>query len=331
MSVAILKPTKIVNTALGLLARELTIPQLVWRDPVGDFAGAFNDTISIRLPAYLTANSRVLRSGSSRTTSSLAERKVDLTLDTDLYIDVPISDEELTLDIADFGMQVLNPVVEAIGRGIEDKLVTTISGASYENTISFDHSTDSAYSDVAVASRIFLNQARVPAAGRSLVCGSAMEAAFLNDDEFIRADHIGASAEQTVRESLIGRVAGFDVYSSPGIASDEAYAFHQTAYALSNRAPVVPAGAPWGAMSSYQGLALRVVQFLDPTTVADKLATDSWLGAAVVTDVGHYDGDPDAGGRFLPVTDPANPITGHTDVYLNDSAKLVRAVKITVS
>lgn len=326
-----LKPTKIVQTALGLLARELTIPQLVWRDPVGDFAGAFNDTISIRLPSYLTANSRGLRSGASRTQSALHERKVDLTLDTDLYLDVPITDGELTLDIADFGAQVLNPVVEAIGRGIEDKLVTVISGASYENEISFTSGSDSAYSDVAVAARILLNQARVPAAGRSIVCGSQMEAAFLNDDEFIRADHVGASAEQTVRESLIGRVAGFSVYTSPGIASDEAYAFHQTAYALSNRAPVVPAGAPYGAMESYQGLALRIVRVLDSDTITDKLATDSWLGAAVVTDEGHYDGDPESGGRFVPVDDPENPITGHSDVWANDSAKLVRAVKISVS
>lgn len=331
MSIAILKPTKIVNTALGLLARELTIPQLVWRDPVGDFAGAFNDTISIRLPAYLTANSRALRSGTTRQQSALAERKVDLTLDTDLYIDVPISDEALSLDIADFGMQVLNPVIEAIGRGIEDKLVSVISAATYENVISFDHSTDSAYSDVAVAARILLNQARVPAAGRSIVCGSQMEKAFLNDPEFIRADHVGASAEQTVREALIGRVAGFSVYTSPGIASAEAYAFHQTAYALSNRAPVVPAGAPYGAMETYQGLALRVVRVLDSDTITDKLATDSWLGAAVVTDEGHYDADPATGGRFLPVADPANPIVGHTDDWQNDSAKLVRAVQINVS
>lgn len=326
-----LKPTVIVQTALGLLVRELTIPQLVWRDPVGDFAGAFNDTISIRLPAYVKSNSRALRSGDSRNKSALFERKVDMTLDTDIYLDVPITDEQLSLDIRDFGMQVLNPMTEGMGRGIEDKLIDVIQGASYENSISFDHSADSAYKDVAVAARTFLNQARVPAAGRSIVCGSAMESAFLTDDEFIRADHIGASAEATVRESLIGRVAGFMVYTSPGIDSDKAYAFHQTAYALSNRAPVVPAGAPYGHSDSYQGLALRTVRVFDPDAVEDRLVMDSWLGATAVTDEGHYDGDPAAGGRFEPVTDPDNPVTGHSDVWANDSAKLVRAVEITVS
>lgn len=326
-----LKPTVIVSTALGLLVRELTIPSLVWRDPVGDFAGAFNDTISIRLPAFVAANSRALRSGATRNKSTLAERKVDLTLDTDIYLDVPITDEQLTLDIRDFGVQVLNPMVAGMARGIEDKVVSVITGASYENTIAFSSTADEPYADVAVKARQYLNQARVPAAGRAIVCGSALEAAFLTSEQFIRADHIGASADQVVRESMIGRVAGFDVFSSPAIDSDEGYAFHRTAYAMSNRAPVVPAGAPWGDTQSYQGLAIRSVRVFDPDAVEDRFIMDSWLGATAVTDEGHFDGDPDAGGRFLPVTDPDSPITGHTNDWMNDEARLVRAVKITVS
>ena len=58
------------STALGLLTRESALPRTVWRDPVGDFAGAKNDTISVRLPAYAPARTRVLRSGSARTRSS---------------------------------------------------------------------------------------------------------------------------------------------------------------------------------------------------------------------------------------------------------------------
>jgi hypothetical protein len=326
-----LKPTVIVNTALGLLAPRADAPRLVWRDPVGDFAGALNDTISIRLPAFVQANSRALRSGASRTKSSLFERKVDLTLDTDLYLDVPISDEALSLDIANFGMQVLAPMVEGIGRGIEDKLAAVITAASYENTIAFSQTAETPYVNVAVPARTYLNNAHVPMGGRAIVCGSELEAAFLTDPQFIRADHIGVSAESAVREGQIGRVAGFDVYSSPAIPSDEGYAFHRTAYALSNRAPVVPAGAPYGASESYQGLALRTVRVFDPDAVEDRLVMDSWLGAAAVTDDGHYDGDPDTGGKFIPVTDPANPISGHTNAWENDSSRIVRAVKITVS
>lgn len=326
-----LKPTVIVSTALGLLVRELTLPQLVWRDAVGDFAGAYNDTISIRLPAFVAARSRALRSGAARTQDALYERKVDLTLDTDVYLDVPITDEQLSLDIANFGAQVLNPMIGGIVRKLEDELTSTITGATYENTIAFVSSTDDPYKDVATKARQYLNNAHVPFAGRAIVVGSEMEKAFLDSDQFIRASYAGAGSEATFREAQIGRVAGFDVYASPAIPSDEAYAFHKTAYVMSQRAPLVPAGAPFGASESYAGMALRTVRIFDADAVADRLVMDAWMGSQVVTDDGHYDADPDLGGKFTPVEDPSTPIAGHTDSWANDTSKLVRAVKITVS
>lgn len=324
-----IKATKVVNTALGLLLRELTLPQLVWRDAAGDFRGVKDDTISIRLPAFAPARTRVLRSGSTRTKDSIYERKVDVTLDTDVYKDVGITDEELTLDIADFGAQVLNPVLGGIGRQLEQEVADEITGATYENEIAFVTSTDDPYDDVAVPARAFLNNAFVPMAGRVIVCGSELESAFLRSTHFSFANRSGTT--ETLRESVIGRVAGFDVVSSPAIPSDEAYAFHQTAYVMSSRAPIIPAGAPWGASESYQGLAIRCVRVFDPDLVEDRFVSDSWVGANVVTDFGHYTDDPDDGGKFVPGDNPDDPITGHTDDWLNDDDRLVRSVKITVS
>lgn len=328
-----LKPTKVVNTALGLLQREITLPQLVWRDAVGDFAGVLNDTISIRVPSYAPARTRVLRSGAVRTQDSLNERKVDVTLDTDVYKDVPISDEQLSLDIIDFGIQVLNPILIGIGLGLEQKLADTINGASYQNTITYSLGAAGAepYKQVAVPARQFLNNAFVPQGGRVIVCGSQLEAAFLTSDQFIRASYSGDMSNQAFREAHIGRIAGFDVYTSPAINPANGYAFHSTAFVMSQRAPLVPAGAPWGASESYQGLAVRTVRVFDPSAVQDRFVADAWVGANTVTDFGHYDADPAAGGRFIPGADPANPITGQANAWQNDLSRLVRAVKITVT
>lgn len=304
-----LKPTKIVSAGLGLLVRELTLPMLVWRDAAGDFAGVSGDTISIRLPAYATARTRVLRSGSTRTRDSLVERKVDVTLDTDVYKDIRITDEELTLDIQSFGEQVLNPVVDSIGRKLEDDLASTITGATYANTVEFD-AADPFASFVEV--RKALNNARVPLSGRSLVLGSNIEAATIVSDRFSRNDSIGAPANTALAEAKLGRIAGFDVYTSPAITPDEAYGFHKSAYVMSQRAPVVPAGAPFGATQSYQGFALRVVRVLDSETIEDILATDAWVGSSVVKDYGAV-----TNGVFEPDED----MSGGSDL-------LVRAVKV---
>ena len=171
-----LKPTVIVNTALGLLVQSVTLPRLVWRDPVGDrYVGALNDTVSIRLPAFVTANERVLRSGSARTKTSLFERKVDITIDTDVYVQTDLPDELLELDIADFGGQVLNPVVAGMGRKISSKLAAAITGATYQTNIAFAHTrtcprraacSSAAPSSSRTSSRTISSSARITSARR---------------------------------------------------------------------------------------------------------------------------------------------------------------------
>ena len=143
MANTFLKATRIAAQALGLLEREIVLPALVWRDATGDFAGAGGDTISLRVPAKTTARTRALRG--TRGTSSegtgiitmddLTETKVDVTLDTAVYSAVPVTDEELTLDIANFGDQVLMPQVRAVAEGVENVPMTeryAVVGADVE-------------------------------------------------------------------------------------------------------------------------------------------------------------------------------------------------------
>lgn len=308
-----IKAEKVVSTALGLLEREVVLPRLVWRDAAGDFRGAKNDTISIRLPAYVNAKTRALRSGAARDKSALHERKVDVTLDTDVYLDVPITDEELTLDILDFGQQVLNPVISGIARGLEDDLVSTITGATYAQTFAID--LDDLKGSFAEA-RELLNKARVPAGGRTLLVGSEVDSALIQVDNLVRFDQSGTT--DTLREATVGRVYGFNIVVSNEIAPDEAFAFHNTAYVLNSRAPIVPAGAPWGATQSFAGFAIRTVRVFDPDEVEDRFIADAWVGSNIVTDQGSFN----ANGVWNPaeVPDTTSPITDQ---------HLIRAVHLT--
>lgn len=324
-----IKAEKVVSTALGLLLRDLTLPNLVWRDAAGDFAGVKDDTITIRLPAYAPARTRALRAAGPITADDIHERSVDVTLATDVYKRINITDEAMTLDIADFGRQVLTPVLTGIGLELENQLSALITAASYENSITYNLATGDVWTDLVLPARSYLNNAFVPFAGRRIVVGSEIETAMLSSEQFIRADHSGASALSVFHEAQIGRVGGFDVYSSPALEPDEAYAFHQTAYVMSQRAPVVPDGAPWGAVQAYEGFALRVAKVFDPDYLRDQFVANAYVGTNTVKDFGHYTDDPDLGGKFVPATDPAAPITGHSDTWLNDSARLVRAVKVT--
>lgn len=311
-----IKPEVVIGQLLGVLARETILAQLVWRDPIPTFKGAKNDTVSIRLPAYVNARTRVMRSGTQLVIDSLDETKVDVTLDTHVYKAIGVSDEEMTLDVVDFGQQITAPAMGGVVRQIEDTLAADMTDATYETTVAVD-ATDP-YKAL-VAARIALNKANVPPSQRFCGVGTDIEAAFLDSDRLSKYDQIGPTVNDALREAIIGRVAGFTVVPVPGLDPDVAICGHMTAFALCLVAPDLPQGADWGAKQSYKGMSLRALQDYDPTPAtgggpADRLLVDTFMGVGVTKDRGTLDGN----GRFVPSLDGS------------DDPMLVRAVKLTL-
>lgn len=291
MANAFIKPNAIVDTVLGMLQGELVLTQLVWKDGLGDFAGKYNDTVTIRIPNPTDANTRVLRgTGAARnlTVSDLTETSVDVKLTDDVYNLVVLTDEEKTLDIFDYAAQVLNRQVDAVARKLEQGLADTITGAPYATT--HEAAADSIY-DAIIHARRQLNDAFVPRQGRVLVIGSAIEEALLLDDRFIRFDSTGDSSNSALREARIGRIAGQDVIVSDYIPHGEAYLFHPTAFAMVTRPPSAPmSGADRvAAVGSANGIALRWLGDYDPSVTSDRSLVDTFVGYKAIVDP--LDGD----------------------------------------
>lgn len=329
MTVTVIKAERVVRTMLGLLERDVVLPRLVWRDAGGDFRGAKGDAITIRLPAYSKSRKRSLRSGASRTKDNLQERKVTVNLTDDLYNVIPITDEELTLDLESFDQQITAPVASGLVRGVEDEIIDRMVNAPYVGRHKLQLDTESTFKTVTRARKL-LNNARVPMEGRALAIGADMEEHILNDPQFVRADQSGST--QALREAEIGRVAGFPVFTVPGLPPNKGYAFHRTAYVLSTRAPFVPRGVPWGASLNWGGFALRVAQAVDPDELVDNFHADAWTGTNYVPDFGEFvdqDGstvDESGSAEGNPaVFEPYTTFDEETDKNL-----FVRAVEITL-
>ncbi len=310
-----IKAEQVVNQMLGVLERETVLAQFVWRDAVTDFRGAKNDTVSLRVPAYVTARTRVLRSGTPIIVDGLDETKVDVTLDTHVYKAIGVSDEEMTLDIVDFGNQVTAPAMNSVVRKIDDTIGTTMADADPEVTVTLDE--DDPYLGL-VDARIALNNASVPPSQRFLAVGSSVEAAILKSDRLSKFDSTGDTQNAALREATIGRIAGFTAVSAPGLDPDIAIAAHKTAFVLPLVAPVVPQGAAWGETRAWKGFSLRVLRDYDPTGSdgpQDRLLTDVFTGSGVVMDRGTIDSD----GKFQPSEDGT------------DDPILIRAVKLSLT
>lgn len=74
--------------------------------------------------------------------------------------------------------------------------------------------------------RTALDKANVPTAGRTIVIPPEVYALLLLDDRFTRDD---ATAENTIVNGLVGRVAGFDVYESNNVVKSAGGVFSITA------------------------------------------------------------------------------------------------------
>jgi hypothetical protein len=313
VAVTTVKAEQVVAQMLGVLERDTVLANLVWRGvPDSAFKGAKNDTVSLRVPAYTSARTRTLRSGTQIVVDDLDETKVDITLDTHVYKAIGVSDEEMTLDIVNFGEQVTAPAMSSVVRKIDDQLATEMDLAAPEVWVDFNEADP--WTGL-IDARIALNNANVPPSDRFLALGSNIEAALLKSDRLSQVQLSGSA--DALREATIGRIAGFTAVSVPGLNPDVAIAAHRTAFALSLVAPIVPQGAAWGTTQTYRGMSLRVLRDYDPTGSGgpvDRLLTDTFMGTGTVADRGTIDAD----GKFQPSEDGT------------DDPILVRAVKLTL-
>ncbi len=303
MASTYLKATVIGKAMIDLLMRELVVARTVWTDAISavEWEGAFGDTVTVRVPARRTARTRVLRAGTPITNDDSNEFGVPVTLDTDVYNGANITDEQLTLDIADFGAQVLKPQITAVAEGVEDAISAQIAGATYEADMTIDADSFTSTSDhdwykIANRARRLLNDKNVPKANRWMLVGSAVEEEMLNNDKFIRFDSVGASAEDALREATLGRIAGFTVLQSNAIPDTDAYAYHRSAFILATKAPALPRGAAMaqaitlgqsssaGAQSGLNGINARWLMDYDYSNTTDRSLVDTYVGTAQVGD-----------------------------------------------
>ncbi|MEV8056576.1 P22 phage major capsid protein family protein [Streptomyces antimycoticus] len=288
-----LKPEVIANASVGLLERELVLSNLVWTNHGLDFTGAKNDTVSLRIPARTAARTLAWRANRDATDGSgdvvldnLAEDSISVSLDTDVYSAVPVTDEEMTLDITDFGSQILDPQVRAVAAYLDNKVASMITGATYVSPITYTVGTDDTTSPDILSkitgARKQLNTNDVPQENRTLLVGANFEERLLNAGNLLDVSQSGSDG--ALREATIGRLRGFTVVVSNAIDPDDAYAFVPSAFILATRAPVIPQGATFGASASHAGYAMRWIRDYDASKLRDRSIVNAYAGTRVVLD-----------------------------------------------
>lgn len=291
-----LTPDIIARAALATLYETTIMSNLVYRDYESEFQNV-GDTITIRKPAVFTAQE--YNRGDGINVQNATETGVSLTLNHFADVSFAVTSEDLTLNILDFGAQLLNPAMEAISQKIDRDIMALANDITQEvgvvagtnsplpgaNKYAWDNPR------TAIDAGRVLTQRNVPSTGRRLVIGPITAAAWLGDDLFNRADARGDT--EGLQEANLGRrVFGFDPYQTqnviqPGSASgtsttEVGIAFHQTALALAFRPLALPRGAQNAAIASYKGFGLRVVYDYDIDQKQDVVSIDCLYGTKVL-------------------------------------------------
>ncbi len=288
-----LTPTVIARAALATLYETTVMAQLVHRDYEEEFAARIGDTVNVRKPAVFTAQEYVRADGI--TIQNAQETSIPVQLNHFADVSFAVTTEELTLRIEDFGVQLLNPAMEAIAQKIDRDILALRDDVLQEVGVIGQFAANPAGANVydydnprtAIDARRVLNQRNVPSVDRYLVVGPEIEAKWLGDDLFNRADARGDT--DGLREASLGRrVFGFDPYQTQNIkvpaqttgnsTTEVGVAFHRTAFALVTRPLVLPQGAANAAVASYKGFGLRVVMDYDIDKKQDVVSIDCLYG-----------------------------------------------------
>jgi hypothetical protein len=311
-----LKAEVIGNQALGLLRREVVLPNLVYRDAETHYAGTVgprNDTVVIPVPGKMGPARELEWRNRNRQiiTDDIVEGQASIELDTYLYKAVQLLREEQTLDIADFGRQVLQPMTTSVAETAEDRIALAIQQAPYTEEIEVE-ATDRGTYNALVDARKYLQQKRIPRAGVVSVLGSEMEARALKDPTFVDASQAGS--DSALRDANLGRIAGFNLFSSDAIDPEAIYIFHPTAFPTVFRAPKPARAVPFSASLASDSISLTYWESLDSDNDSDRAFIGTFFG------VNHYEDpvdptDPQGETSFIRAIRlvPANPVGDGTD------------------
>ena len=277
------KPEKMAAAARETLDQTLVLPNTFRREGFDAYRGAKGDAVNMRVEGVLPFRRYAFRNDRSQPieTDVYEEKTVQVTVADHFYNATALTDEQKEWDLLDWAF-LLGKQARALSRGLARQAQAQIEAAPYNVVIG------GAGSDLVgslTEARRVLNRFQVPGGTRTLAVGSDFEAAMQNDDRIQLASNAGDNvAESALREATIGRVKGFNVVLDNTIAPDAAYAYVDGGFVWATAAPVVPRSIAYGATTSYEGLALRVMQDYVADYLFDRQIADVWSGMRYVTD-----------------------------------------------
>lgn len=266
----LLVPSEVASLAAELLAGDLGIAATVNTDVRADFSGHVGASVRVRVPGAVKALDRGVGDVSPLTRQNIAEQYITVTLEHDRGSVVPISDADYSLNLRDYGTQILAPQVSAIANSIERDVVAKLKAAPVDSGITYNPAkpTDAL---AAIRTKLRANGVAAPTklylAVAPDVYGDLLAAGAFNDN----ATDGGLSVAKS-----------FTVVESNRLEPGELIGYIRNSIALAVVAPQTPQGAPFSASQGVEGGAVRIVNAWDPSVGVDTSYVNTFVGVAAM-------------------------------------------------
>lgn len=269
---------QVAQLAVALAEQDFSIAALISRNLEDDLlgGGGKGKTVNVKIPTALVARERGVDDKTSNIVfDELTETTVAITLGKHIYNAVTLSEGDLTLNLEDFGAQVLAPQVEAVVQWVEDEVIQTLQAETLNTAIPW-----SAANPVKTFTtlRKVLRERGVPSTNLNVIVGTDVYAALLDADLITSVDKSGSSA--ALRQANVGQVRGFTVLESTKVDNGEIIAFHRDAFTLAVRPPVVPLGAAFGSTFRSRGFGVRYLRDYLPEKTVERSLVSTFAGVA---------------------------------------------------
>ena len=207
-----LTPEVVAKEALMVLSGNLVMADLVHRDYADEFV-AVGDTVSIRKPAHFVAKNFT----GTTESQDITEGSVPVKLDRFRDVTVAVTSKQMTLDIADFSKQVVEPAMQAIAQAIDQDLLAVGAEAAAKTV----EGSEGGLGDIAALAK-HLDMAKAPQSERSLVLHPEHKYRYALAENLSNVSYAGDN--QTLRDALLGRVYTLDTYmdqNAPGSNAEQ--------------------------------------------------------------------------------------------------------------
>lgn len=275
-------PTIVAKEALMVLEDNVVLAGLVHRDYSKEYQ-KIGSTVVIRKPTSFTASA--VTAGTSMHMNTVTESSVNVVLNSHLDTSWEVSSQELTLNVADFSEQFIQPAMIAHAATVDSLLADLYRDAYVHVAVSGTP----ALSDLSDLEGV-MSHVLVPLNDRRLVLAPITKSGYMSVTSIVNAEK-SADGGRALRNAEIGRIMGFDTYMDQRIITHT--------QAIADAAGTTSGTAGW-AKNGTAGTAMALTA--SGTILADDVfkvtGYDQWFVVA-------KNATADSGGSVLIAYDPA--------------------------